>query len=120
MGKPNASVVHPDRTPTVERALRGVQVRAEDFPGLGVAYLPDQNDIRVVSQKRTQAASEAHSNLVVHLYLGDAFDLILNGVFDGDDLAALVVGGIQGGAGVLSRAGSQRERELTKACCDVT
>ena len=57
-----------------------------DFGGFPVADFTYQNDIRVLADDRPEAAREGEVDFGIDLYLTDAFDLILNGVFDGNNV----------------------------------
>jgi len=57
-----------------------------DLRGLVVADFADENFIGVVAQDGTQAAGEGEAFLLIDGNLGDAANLILDRVFDGDDL----------------------------------
>src|SRR5437899_8553932 len=72
------------------------------MPGLGrahgnlgsleVANFTDQNDIRIVAQNRAQPGRESQPNLLAHLNLNRAFELIFNRILEGDDFARFVAG----------------------------
>ena len=57
-----------------------------DLRGLGIADLADEDLVRVVAQDGAQAAREGEPLLLVDGNLRDAADLVLDRVFDGDDL----------------------------------
>ena len=54
--------------------------------GLGVANLPYQDLVRIVPQDGPQTASEGEPLLFVHGNLRNAANLVLDRIFDGDDL----------------------------------
>src|SRR4030095_8718156 len=55
-----------------------------------VANLTDHDLVRIVAQDRTKTAVECQTLLLVHWYLSDSMKLILNGIFDGDNLVFFV------------------------------
>ena len=86
---------------------------------LQVADLADHHDIRIVSQNGAQPAREGHVDLGVHLYLVDSVQVILDGVFDGEqlDLAAddFLKRRVQGGRlSAAGRAGYQDDPVRTR------
>ena len=56
--------------------------------GLLVADFADEHDVRVLPENRSQGARERQLDLVVDLRLVDAGNLILDRVFDRDDVGA--------------------------------
>src|SRR5208283_1311829 len=68
-----------------------------DLRGFLVADFADENYIRVVAQDRAQPARKGQAGLLVDLDLIDAFELIFNGIFHGDDFADGIVDLIQRG-----------------------
>src|SRR5215475_12147951 len=65
---------------TSERGLDG------DLSRLNVTNLTDHDDIRVLAKDRPQPRGKGQLNLRIHLHLPNAPQLILNGVFDGNDI----------------------------------
>ena len=61
----------------LNRNLRGSR-RHRDFP--------NHDLVRIVAENRTKAAGECQPFLFVHWNLSDAANLILDRIFDGDDL----------------------------------
>src|SRR5579863_1204710 len=57
-----------------------------DLGGLLIADFADHDLIRIVSQDGAKAAREGEPLLFVDGDLGDALELIFDGIFDGDDL----------------------------------
>src|SRR5580658_3704354 len=57
-----------------------------DLRGLGVADFADEDLVGVVAEDRAQAACEGEALFLVDWDLSDAADLVLDRVFDGDDL----------------------------------
>ena len=57
-----------------------------DLGRLRVADLPDHDLVRVVAEDRAQTPGEGQALLLVDRDLGDALDLVLDRVLDGDDL----------------------------------
>ena len=62
-----------------------------DLRRLRIANLAHHDAIRVVAQDRTQATGECQTLLLVDGDLQHAWQLVLDGVFDGDDLVVAVV-----------------------------
>jgi hypothetical protein len=71
------------------------------FGGFGIADFADEDDIGVMTEDGAEAAGEGEADIVAGLDLRDAFELVFDGVFDGDDFALSVVGvgecGVEGG-----------------------
>jgi hypothetical protein len=57
-----------------------------DLGGLEVADLADHDDVRVLPQERAQRGGEVEADLVVHLHLVDAVEVVLDRVFGGGDV----------------------------------
>jgi len=74
-----------------ERRLDG------DLRGFLVADFADHDLVRVVAQNGAQTAREGESLFLVHGNLGDAAELILDGIFDGDDLVFVGLDLVDGG-----------------------
>ncbi len=51
-----------------------------------VANLADHDDVGILPDNRTQAAGESKPDFRQHVNLVDPFDLVFDGVLDGDDL----------------------------------
>jgi len=105
-------------------AVVRVEGREDEMPGLGgahsdlrrfgIADFADEHDIGVVSEDRAEAAGEGEADLLARLDLDDAFELVLDRVFDGDDFAALVIGVGEGGiegCGFAAAGGTGKEDE---------
>src|SRR5215218_7171880 len=81
-----------DRARGVVRVERGEdEVAGErgldrDLGGLAVADLADHDDVGVGAHHRAQAGREREAGLVVDLDLGEALELVLDRVLDGDDV----------------------------------
>lgn len=78
-----------------------------DLGGLGIADFADHDDIGILAEDGAEAGGEGEAAAGFDGDLGDAVELVLNGVFDGDDL---LLGGIDAlkdrvEGGGLSRAG---------------
>ena len=56
------------------------------FSGLLVANFTNQNDVRVLAHNRSETACKSQVDFGINLNLADAFDLIFNGVFDGNNI----------------------------------
>src|SRR5690242_757617 len=83
-----------------------------DLGGFLVANFADHDFVGVVAQDGAQAAGESEAFFLVDGNLGDALELILDGIFDGNDLVLVafdfVNGGIQrGGLAGSGRPGDQ-------------
>src|SRR5262249_32174349 len=61
------------------------------FSGFVVADFADEDHVGVVTQNAAQAGGEGQTDLRVHLDLADAFVVIFDGIFDGDDLDRLAL-----------------------------
>ena len=72
---------------------------------LAIAHLTDHDDVGVLAQDGAQGAGKAQADLLVHLDLVDAFELVLHRLFHGDDL---VGAGIQLGQRGVQRGGFAR------------
>ena len=70
---------------TGDRSLDG------DGCSFAVTNFADHNDVRVLTQNRTQGVGEGQLGLDVDLYLIDAFDVGFYGVFNSDDVDAVAV-----------------------------
>jgi hypothetical protein len=63
-----------------ERGLDG------DAAGLEVADLAEHDDVRVLPQERLERGRERHADLVAHLHLVDAEEVVLDGILGGHDV----------------------------------
>src|SRR5277367_6008823 len=98
---------HVDEAADDVRAVVGVhggedQVAGErgidgDLRGFLVANFADHDFIGIVTQDRAQAAGKGEAFLFVDGNLGDAADLIFDGIFDGDDFVFVVFDFVDGG-----------------------
>ena len=61
-----------------------------------VAHFADEDHVGIVAQDAAQGGGEGQADLGVHLNLADARLLILDRVFDGDDLGRLVLDLVEG------------------------
>ncbi|MCY1455500.1 hypothetical protein D9M71_726380 [compost metagenome] len=59
--------------------------------GLPIADLAHHDHVRVLSQDGTQTTGEGHVDLAVDLSLADAGKVVLDRVFDGEDIARYLV-----------------------------
>src|SRR5947207_10102843 len=86
-----------DRARRVVRVQRGKNQMAGqrrlhgNLGGLLIANFADENHIGIVAQNRAQSARESQPGLFRDLNLIDAFELILDRVFNGDDFADRVI-----------------------------
>ncbi len=93
---------HVQQTGNTRRRAVGVQRREHqvtgqrglngDTAGFQVTHLTDHDDIRVLTHDGAQCPGEVQADGRLDLNLIDALELILDRVFDGDDLA---LGGIE-------------------------
>ena len=67
-----------------------------DLGGFLVADFADHDLVRVVTQDGPQAAREGETLLLVHRNLGDAPQLVLNWIFDSDDLVFIALDLVDG------------------------
>src|SRR6056297_1211884 len=69
--------------------------------GFKITHLADHDDVRILSHDGTQRAGKVKPDGGLGLNLVNALDLVLNGIFNGDDLALgrveLAQGGIKRG-----------------------
>lgn len=54
--------------------------------GFGVTNFADHDDVRILAQDGAQSPGERHIHPAVYLGLSDAFQLVLDGIFDGQDI----------------------------------
>src|SRR5580765_6507200 len=71
--------------------MSGLGGAHRNFGSLEVANLTDQHHIRIMPQDRTQPGRKSQPNLLAHLDLDGAFELILDRVFESDHLARFVI-----------------------------
>ena len=92
-----------------------------DLRGLGVADFADEDLVGIVAEDGAQAAGEGEALLLVDGNLRDAADLVLDRVFDGDDLVFfaldLVERGVEGGG--LAGAGGAGDEHHAVGLLDV-
>src|ERR1035437_3240098 len=62
-----------------------------DLRGFLIADFADHDLVGIVAQYGAQAAREGEALLLIHRDLGNALDLVFDGVFDGDDLVFVVL-----------------------------
>ncbi len=83
--------------------------------GFEVADFADHDDVGVLAQDRAQAAREGHLDLGVDLGLADAVDVVLDRIFDRQDVAARVVDALEqrrvkrGGLARTRRTGDEQD-----------
>ncbi len=84
-----------------------------DLGRLLIADFADQDDVGGLPQHGPDDAGEVEADLVLHLDLVDAGQVILDRVLGGDDLSIRPVQFVQGGVegGGLARAGRPRDQE---------
>ena len=92
-----------------------------ELGGFGVADFADEDLVGVVAEDGTEAAGEGETLLLVDRNLGDAADLVFDGILDGDDLVFfgfdLVEGGVEGGG--LAGAGGAGDEHHAVGLLDV-
>src|SRR5271154_1053607 len=90
-----------------ERGLDG------DLGGFLVADFADHDFVRIVTEDGTQSASEGEAFFLVDGNLGDAAELVFDGIFNGDDFVFVgldfVDGGVEGGG--LARTGGPGDQD---------
>ena len=87
---------------TGERGLHG------DFRRLAITDFADHHHVRVLAQNRPQTAGKGHVHLRIDRHLADSRQVIFDGVFDGEDVARLVVQAAQRGVQTGGLAGARR------------
>src|SRR5674476_425819 len=85
-----------------------------DLGGFAIAHFANHDDVRVLAQDRAQGVGKAQPNLRVNLDLVDAFKLVLNRLFNGDNLEGVGIEfrerGVEGGGFARTgRAGDQQD-----------
>ena len=87
--------------------MAGLRGADGDFGGFDVADFADEDDVGIVPEDAAQAGGERETDVIARLDLGDALELVFDGILDGNDLALAVVGVGQGGVerGGLAAAG---------------
>ena len=73
-----------------------------DLSGFTVAHFTDHDDVGVLPQDGAQGVGKGQADLLVHLNLVDARQLVLHRLFHGDDLVGV---GIDLGQGRVKRGG---------------
>ena len=69
-----------------EHEVAGERGLDRDLGGLEVADLADHDDVRVLPQERAQRGREVQADLVVHLHLVDAVQVVLDRILGGADV----------------------------------
>ncbi|MNV98953.1 hypothetical protein D3C71_1942650 [compost metagenome] len=59
--------------------------------GLAIPHFPNHDDVGVLPQNGTQCIRKRQVNLRVNLNLIDAFELVFDWIFNGDDLVRLSI-----------------------------
>ena len=92
---------------TGERGLHG------DFRRLAITDFADHHHVRILAQNRPQTTGKGHVHLRIDRHLADARQVIFDGVFDGKDVARLVVQAAQRGVqtGGLAGAGGPGDQQ---------
>src|SRR5690348_4850276 len=84
-----------------------------DLRGFLVANFADHDFVGIVAQDGAQASREGESLFLVDGNLGDAFELVLDGIFDGDDFVFVALDFVNCGVerGGLSGAGRPSDQD---------
>ena len=100
---------------TSERCLNG------NFSGFGVTDLTHENNVRRLTEHGADDAGEVEADGVLHFHLIDSGEIVLDGIFSGDDflvrLVHFVHGGIQG-RGLAGSGGSGYQKDAVGALDD--
>src|SRR5205814_156058 len=78
-----------------------------DIGSFEIADFADHDHVRILADDVPQSCRECKTDLRVHMDLVDTIHLILDGIFDGDDLANRTVDALQG---------TVKRRALSTAC----
>ncbi len=80
-----------------------------DLGGFEIADLPDHDDIGVLPEERSQGGGEVKADVLVHLDLVDAHEVVFNRILGRHDIFRLLVqlgeGRIEGGGLCRTRSG---------------
>ena len=68
--------------------MAGQRCLDRQLGGFAVADFADEDDVGVLAEEGAEAGGEGDAALGVDLHLGDAVEVVLDGVFDGHDVAA--------------------------------
>ncbi len=89
--EPSQHVQHVVGVHRGEHQVSGERGVDGDLGGLLIADFADHDLVRVVAQNGAQPAREGQPLLLIDRNLGDALDLVLHRIFDGDDLVFVVL-----------------------------
>src|SRR5262245_15295668 len=94
-----------------------------DFCCVMIPDFTDEHDVRVVAQHRTQTGGECQTDLFTHLDLNSTFELVLDGIFKGDDLTIFGVGLSQSsikGSGFAAAGGTGEKDEALRQLSELS
>ena len=70
-----------------EHEMAGQRGLDRDLRRLEIAHFADHDDVGVLAQDGAQHMREGQADLRLHLDLVDAFELVFDRIFDGEELA---------------------------------
>ena len=93
-----------------------------DFGGFVVADFPNKDDVRGLPEHRADDSGEVQADVVAHFALVDAGEVVLDGIFGGDDLfvgaVLLVERGVEG-RGFAGTGGAGHQKDAVGTLDDV-
>jgi hypothetical protein len=102
-----------------EDEMAGLGGADGDFGGFDVADFADEDDIGVMAEDAAEAGGEGEADVFAGLDLGDALELVFDGILDGDDFAFAVVGmgegGVEGGGFAAAGGAGEEDHALGEA-----
>ncbi len=82
-----------------------------DLRGLQVSDLTDHDNIRVLAQEILERDSKSETGLAIHVHLSQTIQLVLDRIFDGDDVAVYSVDAVED---AVLRGGLARTRRPSR------